>query len=76
MLFEIKIHTVPYFKALVYGKVEFYGLDHAATFTCIVKLGHLVHKMGFIQFHSDSTVYCNKIQVNSYDFCLISQYRP
>ena len=50
MPIEVEAHTVPHFKAPVKYKVEGLGQEHAGTFmkyNVIVKLGSLVHKMGF-----------------------------
>ena len=52
MPIEIEVHTVPHFKARVNCKVEWWGQEHAGTFmqsNGIMKLGRLVHKMGFVK---------------------------
>ena len=50
--FEVKVHTVPHFKAPINAKVEPGPLKWGGTFmyeNSIVNLGQLVHKTGFVQ---------------------------
>ena len=59
---EIKVHTVPHFKAPVNAKVEPWGLEGDGMFTkwnSIVNLSRLVHKTGFFETEVVTTaVHC------------------
>ena len=59
MLVEIEGHTVPHFKALVYAKVELWGLECGGIFsiqTSLLDISHLLHKTGFVKTESVGTV--------------------
>ena len=48
---EVKVYKVPHFKGPVNGKVELWQLECASTFTIqtsLSKIGHLLHKSGFV----------------------------
>ena len=59
MLVEIEGHTVPHFKALIYSKLELWGLKYGGTLsiqTDLLKISRLLHKMGFVQTEIATTV--------------------
>ena len=59
MLGEIKGHTVPHFKAPIYAKLKLWGLEYGGTLsiqTSLLNIGHLLHKMGFVQREIATTV--------------------
>ena len=56
---EVKANTVPHFKAPVNAKVELWGLECGGTFivqTSSLKIGCLVHKLGFVATEVAGTV--------------------
>ena len=56
---KVEVHTVPHFKAPVNAKVELYGLKFSSTFiiqTSLLKIGCLVHKLGFVATEVAGTV--------------------
>ena len=56
---EVEVHTVPHFKAPVNAKVELWGLECGGTFiiqTSSLKIGCLVHKLGFVATEVAGTV--------------------
>ena len=56
---EVELHTVPHFKAPVNAKVELRGLECGGTFiiqTSSLKIGCLVHKLGFVATEVAGTV--------------------
>ena len=56
---EVEVHTVPHFKAPVNAKVELWGLECGGTFiiqTSLLKIGCLVHKLGFVATEVAGTV--------------------
>ena len=60
MLVEVEVHTVPHFKAPDNGKVELWWLECASTFliqTSLLKIGRLLHKSGFVESQSFTTVF-------------------
>ena len=56
---DVEAHTVPHFKAPVNAKVELWGLECDGTFTVqtsLLKIGCLVHKLGFVATEVAGTV--------------------
>ena len=50
---EVEVHTVPRFKAPVYGKVDLWWLKYGSNFsiqTSLLKIGCLLHKSGHFYF--------------------------
>ena len=63
----VEVHKVPHFKGSVNGKVEPWRQDFAGTFsvqTSLLKIGHLLHKIGFVDSQLLPTVtLCNEIHI-------------
>ena len=56
---EIEGHTVAYFKAPIYAKLELWGLEYGGMLsiqTSLLNIGCLLHKVGFIQREIATTV--------------------
>ena len=59
MLDEIEGLTVPQFKAPIFSKLELWGLKYGGSLSIqidLLKISHLLHKMGFVQTEIASTV--------------------
>ena len=62
---EVEVHTVSHFKAPVNVKVELWGLECGGTFIIqisLLKIGCLVHKLGFVATEVVGTVHEYLIQ--------------
>ena len=49
---EIEGHTVAYFKAPIYAKLDIWGLEYGGTLsiqTSLLNIGCLLHEVGFVQ---------------------------
>ena len=60
----VEAHTVPHFKAPVNAKVELWGIECGGTLiiqTSLLKIGCLVHKLGFVATEVVGTVICWKL---------------
>ena len=56
---KIEGHTVAYFKAPIYAKLELWGLKYGGTLdiqTGLLNICCLLHKMGFVQTENATTV--------------------
>ena len=56
---EVEVHTVSYFQAPVNTKMELWRLEYGGTFiiqTSSLKIGFLVHKVGFVATEVAGTV--------------------
>ena len=56
---EIEGHTVAYFKAPIYAKLEHWGLEYDGVLsiqTSLLNIGRLLHKMGFVHREIATTV--------------------
>ena len=73
MSVEVEVHTVPHFKAPVNAKVELWSVACGGTFTVqtsLLKIGCLVHRLGFVATEVAGTVYVyiNKSMVENIIF--------
>ena len=65
MLVEIEVHTVPHFKATINTKVdpEQQGCDSIfISYQGRPKIGHLLHKTGFVYSDMHTTVYATLLE--------------